>query len=82
MKSKVSKKEVFYFIAIMLIFLVGTVVMLFYKVENLWVWIGYVSVWTWLEASVAKNIRLKWWVWALIILGICCLDLIIIGWLS
>lgn len=78
-ETKIPRKEVINFSLIMLIFMTGTIAMLLYRIENIWIWIGYISLWSWLEVRVAKNIHLSWWVWGLIILGICGLDLIIIG---
>jgi hypothetical protein len=82
MTAKVSKKEVVNFLVVMLIFIAGMIAMIYYKIENIWIWIGYISVWTWLEALVAKNFHLKWWVWGLIIAALCGVDYIIIHLLS
>ena len=78
MSQKASRKEYLNFTLVMLIFTIGMIVMLFYKIENYWIWIAYITAWTWIEMKIAKNIHLKWWVWLLIILGLCGLDLLII----
>lgn len=67
------------FLAVMLVFIVGMVIMMLNEVHNPWVWIAYIALWTWLEMKIAKNIHLTWWTWGLIILGLCVLDFIIIS---
>ncbi|MEM6720720.1 MAG: hypothetical protein AAF611_15430 [Bacteroidota bacterium] len=76
--QKASKEDWGKFTIVMIVFIIGMIVMMLYKIENIWLWIGYVALWTWVEMVVAKNIHLKWWVWLLIIFGLCIIDIIII----
>lgn len=78
MKEAVSKEEYFKFILVMIIFIIGMIGMMVYKIENLWIWIGYIYLWTWTEMKVAKNIHLKWTTWLWILLGLSVIDIFII----
>ena len=78
MNAKAAPREYFYFALIMVIFILGMIGMLIYKVENPWIWVGYILLWTWLEMKVASNIHLKWTTWLVIILALCIIDFIII----
>ncbi len=77
--QKVTWKDWAKFISVMIVFIIGMIIMLIYKIENYWIWTGYIILWTWLEMKIAKNIHLKWWVWVLILLGLSLLDLLIIS---
>lgn len=79
MKQKATWIDWAKFISVMAIFVAGMIVMLVYKVENIWIWGIYIVLWTWLEMRIAKNIRLKWWVWVLILAGLSLLDLLVIN---
>lgn len=75
---KVSKWEVIKFTAVMVVFLIGMIIMLINKIDNTWIWIGYIAVWWWVEMIVAKNFHLKLWVWAIILTIILIIDLLVI----
>jgi hypothetical protein len=62
----------------MIIFIIGMIALIINKINNWWVWLVYISIWTWAEASIAKNFHLKWWHWLLIIGGLSIIDLAII----
>jgi len=79
---KASRKEIIRFGGVMIIFIVGMIILMVNKVENPWLWIGYITIWTWIEMKLAKNIHLKWWVWLNIIIGIVCINLSIIYFLN
>ncbi len=79
---KPSKSELFKFSAVMIIFLIGMIIMLINKIGNIWIWIGYVTLWTWVEMKVVKNFHLIWWAWILIIAAIIVIDLIVIYYLA
>ena len=79
MNQKASVTDWIKFVAVMLVFIVGMIIMMAHEVHNLWIWGAYIAVWTWLEMKIAGNIHLKWWVWGLILLGLTGLDLIIIS---
>jgi hypothetical protein len=76
---KATKKDWLKFSVVMVIFIIGMIILMLYKIENVWLWIAYVIIWSWAEMKIAKNIHLKWWVWLLILLGLCIIDLIIIN---
>ena len=58
--QQATKKDWIKFITVMVIFMIGMIFMIIYKIQNTWLWIGYVTVWTWAEMKIAKNIHLKW----------------------
>ncbi len=62
----------------MIFFLIGMIIMLLNKIENTWIWIGYISVWWWAEAKIAKNLHIKLWVWVLILTLILVMDALVI----
>lgn len=66
------------FIVVMVIFAIGMIFMIMNKISNFWVWTIYIVIWTYTEMYIAKSIHLKWWVWAIIIMGLCGIDLLII----
>lgn len=78
MTQKATRRDYINFIIVMLVFIMGMILMLIYEIKNLWVWIAYVAIWTWIEVLVAKNVHLKWWVWGFVLLGLGIIDLIII----
>lgn len=65
------------FIGVMVIFIIGMVAMMIAKVTNVWIWVGYILLWTYAEIKIAKKIHLKWWVLILAVLG--ALDLVLIS---
>ncbi|WP_298511623.1 hypothetical protein [uncultured Kordia sp.] len=73
-----TKKDWIKFTLVMIIFMIGMILMIMYKIKNIWLWIGYITVWTWAEMKIAKKIQLKWWVWMFILLMLSVIDLIII----
>ncbi len=74
---KPSKTELFKFSAVMIVFLIGMIVMFINKIDNIWIWIGYVVLWTWIEMKVVKNSHLILWVWVLILAAIIVIYLIL-----
>lgn len=79
MQNKATKLDWVKFISVMIIFIIGMIVLMIKEVHNVWIWVGYIAVWTWAEMKIAKNIHLKWWVWFLIIAGLSLIDLFIIS---
>lgn len=73
-----KRKDVRLFVLIMVVFTLGMALLLFYEVSAWWIWYIYFAVWTILEIRVAKNINLKWWHWALIIVAILSIDWIVL----
>lgn len=67
------------FISVMVIFIIGMVAMMIAKVTNVWIWIGYILLWTYAEIKIAKKIHLKWWVWVLILAVLGVFDLVLIS---
>lgn len=82
MKKKTSTADWVKFILIMLIFMIGMVAMLIYKISNPIIWIIFFTLWTLIELRIIKNIHLKWWVWGLIILGLSVMDYFVIQWVK
>ena len=72
-----QKKEIRRFALVMLAFTIGMALLLFYEVSKWWIWYGYLAVWTILEVKIAKNLRLKWWHWGVIIFLILGIDLVV-----
>lgn len=62
----------------MITFTIGMTVLLLYNVNVWWIWNIYFAVWTLIEYKIAKNINLKWWQWALIIIAITSIDWIVL----
>ncbi|WP_299530066.1 hypothetical protein [Ulvibacterium sp.] len=75
---KPSKIEIAKFSAVMIVFLIGMIIMLLHKIENTWIWIGYISIWWWAEVKIAKNFHLRLWVWVLILALILAIDALVI----
>ena len=63
-------------------FSLSFIVMTVFKVKSFWGWTAFIVMWTWAEIHFAKNIHLKYWHWALIILGLSALDIIILYFLG
>ena len=70
--------EIVKFSAVMIVFLIGMIIMLLNKIENTWIWIGYISIWWWAEVKIARNLHIKLWVWVLILALILTIDALII----
>ena len=75
---KPSKIEITKFLIVMIVFLIGLIIMLLNKIENTWIWIGYISVWWWAEAKIGRNLHIKLWVWVLILALILVIDALVI----
>ncbi|WP_420401347.1 hypothetical protein [Flagellimonas sp.] len=75
---KPPKIEIVKFLAVMIVFLIGMIIMIVHQVQNTWIWIGYISVWWWAEVIVAKNFHVKLWVWVLILALILTIDVLVI----
>jgi hypothetical protein len=73
-----EKKEIRLFVFVMIIFTIGMAFLLFYEVSAWWIWYIYFAIWTLIEYKIAKNIKLKWWYWIVIIAAILCFDWIVI----
>ena len=73
-----KRKDVRLFVLIMVVFTLGMALLIFYDVSTWWIWYIYFAVWTLLELLVAKNIKLKWWHWVLIIAAILFVDWIVL----
>lgn len=78
-KTKPTQKDWILFIGVMVVFIIGMIVMMVSKVTNVWIWVGYLIIWTYAEIKVAKNVHLKWWVWVLIIGALGILDVFLIS---
>lgn len=66
------------FIAVMVLFTTGMIIMIVNNMENPWGWIIYIIAWSWVEIRIARNLRLEWWGWLLIISCISLIGLTII----
>ncbi len=75
---KPSKIEIVKFSAVMIVFLIGMIIMLLNKIQNTWIWIGYISFWWWTEVKIARNLHIKLWVWVLILALILTIDALVI----
>lgn len=73
-----QKKEMKRFIFVMVVFTIGMALLLFYDVSTWWIWYIYFAIWTLIEIRIAKNIKLKWWHWGLIITVILLIDWIVL----
>jgi hypothetical protein len=62
------------FVVVMIVFTIGMAVLLFYEVSAWWIWYIYFAIWTLIEIKIAKNIKLKWWHWVIIIAAIISID--------
>jgi len=76
---KAPKMEIIKFVLVMMVFIAGMIAMMINHITQVWIWTVYIIVWTYTEMYVAKGFHLKWWHWALIIIGLSVLDLIIIS---
>ncbi|MDY8136025.1 hypothetical protein [Aquimarina sp. 2201CG5-10] len=66
------------FTVVMLFFLGGMVYLLINKIENIFVWIGYITLWSWVEHEIAKPLRLQSKTWLLILTLIIMVDVVVI----
>lgn len=64
----------------MLVFLAGMVVMHLYRIQNTWIWIGYISLWWVTEMVIIKNVHLRLWIWVLILGFILAINAVVIFW--
>lgn len=71
-------KDIKNFTLVMVIFTLGMAAMLFFEVSAWWIWYIYFAIWTFIEYRIAKNIKLKWYFWALIIIGIIAVDVLVL----
>ena len=76
--NDLHKNEVKMFIYVMIAFTIGMALLLFYDISAWWIWYIYFMIWTLIEYKIAKNIKLKWWHWSIIILGIISIDWIVV----
>jgi hypothetical protein len=76
--EELQKKEIKLFIVVMIAFTIGMAFLLFYDVSTWWIWYIYFVIWTLVEVRVAKNIKLKWWHWVIIIAIIISIDWIVL----
>ena len=81
-KHKPMTIEVVKFTLVMLIFLIGMVILLINQVNNTWIWIAYIGLWTWAEAKIAGKLQLKAWHWVAVIIGILAIDLLVVYYLG
>lgn len=70
------------FTIVMLIFLAGMVYLLINKIENTWIWVGFISLWSWVEHEVAKPLKLGSKAWLLILGLILIVDVFVIWFVS
>ncbi|BFP41418.1 hypothetical protein FGF1_22630 [Flavobacteriaceae bacterium GF1] len=75
---KPSKIDIVKFSVVMIVFLMGMIIMLLHKIENTWIWIGYISVWWWAEVRIAKNLDIRLWVWVLLLALILTINALVI----
>jgi uncharacterized membrane protein len=73
-----QKKEIKRFILIMVVFTIGMAILLINKISAWYIWYIYFAIWTLIEVRIAKNIHLKWYWWALIILAIILIDFLVV----
>jgi hypothetical protein len=73
-----QKKDMKRFDFVMNVFTIGMALLLFYDVSTWWIWYIYFAVWTLIEIKIAKNIKLKWWHWGLIITVILLIDWLVL----
>ena len=76
--KELQKKEIKLFIFVMVAFTIGMAFLLFYDVSAWWIWYIYFIIWTLIEVKIAKNIKLKWWHWVIIIAVIISIDWIVL----
>ncbi len=77
-----KRKELIKFILVMLLFIPGMIFLIIKQIHQWWIWVIYISLWTYIEGSIAKDFKLQVWVWLVIIGGLIMLDLIIIKLIS
>lgn len=67
------------FILVTGLFMALFVALLIFKVENHWLWAGFIIAWTIAECFVAKEVHISRWQWTAIIAIMCAIDLIVIN---
>jgi len=73
-----QRKEMILFILVMLVFTSGMIFLIIVDISNWWVWCLYFIIWTHLELKIAKNIKLKWGWWLLIISALLIIDYVVL----
>ena len=76
--SQRISQDMIWFIIVMIVFTMGMALLLFYDVSAWWIWYIYFVIWTLVEYKIAKNIKLKWWHWLIIITVIISIDWIVL----
>ncbi len=76
---KARTKDWIKFTLVMLVFLIGMIFLMIKHVEQVWIWILYITAWILAEMRIAKNIHLSWWTWVIIITGIIGIDIAVIS---
>ncbi len=72
-----QRKEIKLFILVMVVFTMGMAILLIYEVSAWYIWYIFFAIWTLLEVRIAKNMKLKWFWWTLIILAIIFIDFLV-----
>ena len=76
---KTKTKDWIKFSLVMLVFLTGMILLMIKRVEKIWIWVLYITIWSWIEMRIAKNIHLKWWAWLIVLSGIFGIDILVIS---
>ena len=71
-------KDMRNFIIVMIVFTIGMIVMVANHIHEWGIWAIYITIWTLVEGYIAKDFKLKWWVWVLILLGLSVIDAIVL----
>ncbi|KXX70849.1 hypothetical protein [Flammeovirga sp. SJP92] len=73
-----KKKDFIKFTIVMLVFMAGMIVLIVNHIDDWYIWLIYIAIWTYAEMIIVKDLHFKWWVWVLIIGGLSIIDWIVI----
>lgn len=64
------------------LFVLGMIILMMQQIQDWRIWTLYIAIWCIADYYFADGVHLKWWHWALIIVGLSVLDLAIIWWMG
>ena len=76
--KETQKREIKLFTIVMIVFTIGMAFLIFYEISAWWIWYLYFIIWTLIEVKIAKNLKLNFWYWTLIIIAIITVDWLVL----
>ncbi len=67
------------FIVVTALFTILFIIMVAMHIKSIWLWVGFVILWTIVELIAAKDVHLKWWQWGLFLVGLGLIDVVVLS---